>query len=72
MMQSSNALQMWMILSIEEFFQAIQALNQKELLLAYHDRSDGGLLATICEMMFAGHVGVNLNLDAIDPIRGSF
>lgn len=48
---------------LKHFFQAIQTLNQKNLLLAYHDRSDGGLLATICEMMFAGHVGVNIALD---------
>ena len=48
---------------LKHFFQAIQALNQKELLLAYHDRSDGGLLATLCEMMFAGHVGVNVRID---------
>lgn len=48
---------------LKNFFQAIQVLNQKDYLLAYHDRSDGGLLATVCEMMFAGHVGVNLKLD---------
>ncbi len=50
---------------LKNFFQAIQILNQKEYLLAYHDRSDGGLLATVCEMMFAGHVGVNLKLDGL-------
>ncbi|MFM7010677.1 MAG: phosphoribosylformylglycinamidine synthase subunit PurQ, partial [Betaproteobacteria bacterium] len=33
--------------------------------LAYHDRSDGGLLATICEMAFAGHTGVSINLDML-------
>ena len=33
------------------------------MLLAYHDRSDGGLFATVCEMAFAGHCGVTLNLD---------
>src|SRR5690606_13923162 len=39
------------------------------LVLAYHDRSDGGLLTTVCEMAFAGHVGVSINLDmlTIDP-----
>jgi len=45
---------------LKELFTVVQALNRKGKLLAYHDRSDGGLLATICEMMFAGHVGVTL------------
>ena len=46
------------------FFGAIQALNAQGRLLAYHDRSDGGLYATVCEMMFAGRCGVELELDA--------
>lgn len=45
-----------------KFFQSIQLLNDKELILAYHDRADGGLLATIAEMMFAGHLGASLCL----------
>ncbi len=40
-------------------------LNRDRLLLAYHDRSDGGLFATICEMVFAAHVGVTVNLDLL-------
>ena len=40
----------------------IQTLIKEKLILAYHDRSDGGLLATITEMMFAGHLGVSINL----------
>jgi phosphoribosylformylglycinamidine synthase len=36
-----------------------------DLVLAYHDRSDGGLFATVCEMAFAGHCGVTLSLDAL-------
>ncbi len=47
------------------FFAAIQALNAQGLLLAYHDRSDGGLLATVAEMAFAGHVGLDINLDML-------
>jgi phosphoribosylformylglycinamidine synthase len=43
------------------FFDAIQALRRESMLLAYHDRSDGGLLATIAEMMFAAGVGVDLD-----------
>jgi phosphoribosylformylglycinamidine synthase len=50
-------------------FAAVQALNAAGELLAIHDRSDGGLFATVCEMAFAGHCGVTLNLDmlTIDP-----
>jgi len=51
--------------SLADFFAAIQALNRDRLLLAYHDRSDGGLFATACEMAFAGHVGVTINLDML-------
>ena len=47
------------------FFEAIQLLNQENLLLAYHDRSDGGLLATLCEMIFSAHVGVTITLDSL-------
>ena len=47
---------------LRALFESIQQLNQEDKLLAYHDRSDGGLLATITEMMFAGHCGVDLNL----------
>lgn len=42
------------------FFKSIQMLSENELILAYHDRSDGGLLATVTEMMFAGHLGASL------------
>lgn len=49
--------------ALKDFFHAIQALNKADLLLAYHDRSDGGLFATVCEMAFAGHVGVTIALD---------
>ena len=49
--------------SLKNFFSVIQELNKKGLLLAYHDRSDGGLLATVCEMAFAGHSGINIVLD---------
>nr|VFK12405.1 MAG: phosphoribosylformylglycinamidine synthase, single chain form [Candidatus Kentron sp. LPFa]VFK28588.1 MAG: phosphoribosylformylglycinamidine synthase, single chain form [Candidatus Kentron sp. LPFa] len=47
------------------FFQAIQALNRTGRLLAYHDRSDGGLFATLCEMAFAGHTGISVRLDGL-------
>ncbi|CAN1558356.1 PurL Phosphoribosylformylglycinamidine (FGAM) synthase, synthetase domain [Burkholderiaceae bacterium] len=44
---------------------AVNDLRQQGLLLAYHDRSDGGLWAMVCEMAFAGHVGVTLNIDLL-------
>ncbi|MCK8516199.1 phosphoribosylformylglycinamidine synthase [Methylonatrum kenyense] len=44
------------------FFRLIQALLEDDLLLAYHDRSDGGLLVTLCEMAFAGRCGLDLQL----------
>ncbi|MDH5538428.1 MAG: phosphoribosylformylglycinamidine synthase [Rhizobacter sp.] len=44
---------------------AINRLRTDGLLLAYHDRSDGGLWATVCEMAFAGHLGVSLNVDLL-------
>jgi phosphoribosylformylglycinamidine synthase len=50
---------------LKAFFGAIQQLNRAEKILAYHDRSDGGLWATLCEMSFASRVGVSLNLDAL-------
>jgi phosphoribosylformylglycinamidine synthase len=44
---------------------AINALREQGKILAYHDRSDGGLLATVAEMAFAGHVGVAINVDLL-------
>jgi phosphoribosylformylglycinamidine synthase len=44
---------------------AINTLRGQGQLLAYHDRSDGGLWATVCEMAFAGHLGVSLNVDML-------
>jgi phosphoribosylformylglycinamidine synthase len=54
---------------LARFFASIQSLARDGLLLAYHDRSDGGLFATVCEMAFAARCGVTLNLDmlAYDP-----
>lgn len=43
----------------------LSELRRRGLVLAYHDRSDGGLWATACEMAFAGHVGVSLNIDML-------
>ena len=50
---------------LNAFFDAIQTLNGNDLLLAYHDRSDGGLFVTLCEMAFAGHCGITIMLNAL-------
>ena len=44
---------------------AINTLRAQGRILAYHDRSDGGLWAAVCEMAFAGHMGVSLNVDIL-------
>lgn len=50
---------------LKAFFAVIQGLNADGHLLAYHDRSDGGLLTSVVEMAFAGHCGLSLNLDSV-------
>ncbi len=47
------------------FLYAIQELNQQSKILAYHDRSDGGLWTTLCEMAFAGHKGLEIELSEL-------
>jgi len=47
------------------FFDSIQSLNSQDKILAYHDRSDGGLLATVAEMVFAGRKGAEIELDSL-------
>jgi len=49
---------------LKGFYDAIQQLGRERRLLAYHDRSDGGLLAAATEMAFAGHTGLDLALPA--------
>ncbi len=55
-------------------FNTIQSLNEEGILLAYHDRSDGGLFTTLAEMAFAGHVGLDINVTALgnDAISSLF
>ncbi|BCS47448.1 phosphoribosylformylglycinamidine synthase [Aeromonas jandaei] len=50
---------------LKGFFNAIQALVADRKLIAYHDRSDGGLFVTLTEMAFAGHCGLDIQLDRI-------
>ena len=47
------------------FFDTTQALNAEGKLLAYHDRSDGGVFATLVEMSFASHLGLTIDLDEV-------
>lgn len=53
------------------FFAAIQTMNRAGLLLAYHDRSDGGLFVTLSEMAFAGHCGLDIDLINIQQTTAS-
>ncbi|KIH88397.1 phosphoribosylformylglycinamidine synthase [Sporothrix brasiliensis 5110] len=50
---------------IADYFDALRQLHESGVVLAYHDRSDGGLLTTLVEMMFAGRCGVDVMLDDI-------
>lgn len=49
---------------LKGFFTAIQDSLEANELLAYHDRSDGGLLASVTEMAFAGHCGIDIDLSS--------
>ena len=50
---------------LKDFYGVIQQLVAEDKLLAYHDRSDGGLFATLVEMAFAGRCGLNVQLDSL-------
>lgn len=50
---------------LRQFFELVQEFLQAGKLLAYHDRSDGGLLTTLAEMAFAGHCGLEADLAAL-------
>ncbi len=50
---------------LKKFFELVQRFNAEGKLLAYHDRSDGGLFAALCEMAFASHIGLDINLDEL-------
>jgi len=57
---------------LARLFDGIQTLNREGLLLAYHDRSDGGLWITLCEMAFAGRTGLDIHLPATDTVAQLF
>lgn len=50
---------------LKSFFDCIQELNGLNLVKAYHDRSDGGLLTTLLEMSFAGRTGIDIDISEI-------
>jgi len=50
---------------LKHFFSTIQRLNKTGKILAYHDRSDGGLFTTLVEMAFAGHCGINADISGL-------
>ena len=59
---------------LRRFFDLIQQARREGLLLAYHDRSDGGAFAALCELAFASHVGLEISLDrgGEDAVRALF
>ncbi len=59
---------------LRAFFETIQQLNRQGLLLAYHDRSDGGLFVIVCEMAFTARCGAHIRLDDLgeDTIASMF
>ena len=50
---------------LKAFFTLVQEQLAAGKLIAYHDRSDGGLMATLAEMTFAGHCGLDISLDSV-------
>ncbi len=59
---------------LKSFFELVQRLNADGKLLAYHDRSDGGAFVTLCEMAFASHIGLDIQVDELhgDTLRALF
>lgn len=57
--------------SLIAFFQSLQILSESDLIMAYHDRSDGGLFVTLVEMAFAGHTGINIEPGNSDDLIAS-
>ncbi|MGE4367308.1 phosphoribosylformylglycinamidine synthase [Thermomonas sp.] len=63
---------------LRALFELVREARAEGLLLAYHDRSDGGVFAALCEMAFASHLGLEIRLDgwgdgrSDDPLRALF
>ena len=59
--------------ALRQLFEVMQTLLAEQRLLAWHDRSDGGLLTTLCEMAFAGRCGLEVDVAALgDPLAALF
>ncbi len=60
--------------TLKAFFAALSALKAQDRILAYHDRSDGGVLVTLLEMAFAGHCGLEVSIPcgAANPLAALF
>jgi phosphoribosylformylglycinamidine synthase len=60
--------------ALRSFFHAVGELRRSGRILAYHDRSDGGLFTTLVEMAFAGGTGLRIALDELgsDPLPALF
>jgi len=52
---------------LKGLFNALQQLNEQDLILAWHDRSDGGLFVSLAEMAFASNTGLKVNLNSLPP-----
>ncbi|KAI1183849.1 CobB/CobQ-like glutamine amidotransferase domain-containing protein [Nemania serpens] len=50
---------------VTDYFDAVSQLHEEGIVLAYHDRSDGGLLTTVAEMIFAGRCGAEIYIDEL-------
>lgn len=50
---------------ITDYFDAVSQLHEEGIVLAYHDRSDGGLLTTVAEMIFAGRCAAEIYIDEL-------
>src|SRR5207302_11237272 len=59
---------------LKSFFETVQALHAEDRILAYHDRSDGGLFVTLVEMAFASRCGLAIDIDELPgtPIEALF
>jgi phosphoribosylformylglycinamidine synthase len=56
---------------LSAIFSALRELKDQGLALAYHDRSDGGLLVTLLEMAFAAHCGLRVDLGSVDDVTAA-
>jgi phosphoribosylformylglycinamidine synthase len=57
---------------LRALYDAVQEMVGRQLILAYHDRSDGGLFTTLAEMAFGGRTGLRVDLDDQNPIAALF